>query len=40
MPDPLRWGLTSGQKKCAVLGFAPLPADVARHALDFLEAIK
>ena len=30
----LRWVLTSGQKKCSALGYAPLPADVAKRALD------
>lgn len=29
----LRWILTTGQKKCAALGFAPLPSEVAKHAL-------
>jgi len=30
----LRWELTSGQKKCSALGYAPLPAEVAKRALE------
>jgi phosphate ABC transporter phosphate-binding protein len=33
MTELLRWVLTEGQKKCAALGYAPLPAEVAKHAL-------
>ncbi len=35
--DLVRWMLTSGQKKCSALGYAPLPADVAKRALASLE---
>jgi phosphate transport system substrate-binding protein len=30
----VRWMLTSGQKSCSALGYAPLPADVAQRALQ------
>jgi phosphate transport system substrate-binding protein len=36
MLEFLRWALTSGQKQSAALGYAPLPNDVARQALDAL----
>jgi phosphate transport system substrate-binding protein len=35
----LRWMLTVGQKSCAALGYAPLPADVAGRALTVLDMI-
>lgn len=35
----VRWTLTSGQKSCSALGYAPLPADVARHAMQTAEQI-
>ena len=35
--DLVRWMLTSGQKKCSALGYAPLPTDVAKRALASLE---
>jgi phosphate ABC transporter phosphate-binding protein len=35
-----RWMLTSGQKQCSALGYAPLPAEVANRALESLSAIK
>jgi len=35
--DLVRWMLTSGQKKCSALGYAPLPADVAKRSLASLE---
>ncbi|MGA3089682.1 MAG: phosphate ABC transporter substrate-binding protein PstS [Terriglobales bacterium] len=35
--DLIRWMLTSGQKKCSALGYAPLPLDVAKRALDALD---
>jgi phosphate ABC transporter phosphate-binding protein len=34
--DLLGWALTSGQKKCAELGYAPLPPEIAKAALDSL----
>jgi hypothetical protein len=34
----LRWILTSGQRRCSGLGYAPLPSEVARRALHTLEA--
>jgi len=36
--DLVRWMLTSGQKKCSALGYAPLPIDVAKRALESLDA--
>jgi phosphate transport system substrate-binding protein len=36
----LRWALTSGQKSCSALGYAPLPVDVGKRALQSVEAIK
>jgi phosphate transport system substrate-binding protein len=40
LTELLRWMLTSGQKKCSALGYAPLPAEVAKRALESLDAIK
>jgi phosphate transport system substrate-binding protein len=36
----LRWILTSGQKECSELGYAPLPREVADRELQSLEAWK
>ena len=36
----LRWMLTSGQKECSSLGYAPLPREVAERALREAEALK
>jgi phosphate transport system substrate-binding protein len=36
LTDLLRWMLRSGQKKCSALGYAPLPAEIAKDALDSL----
>ena len=33
----LRWVLTTGQKKCSALGYAPLPAAVAKRALESVD---
>jgi phosphate transport system substrate-binding protein len=35
--DLLRWMLTSGQKSCSALGYAPLPPDLARNAQQSAE---
>ena len=35
-----RWALTFGQKKCSGLGYAPLPPEVAKRALDSLNQLK
>lgn len=35
--DLVRWMLTSGQAKCSALGYAPLPIDVTKRALDSLD---
>jgi phosphate transport system substrate-binding protein len=36
----LRWALTSGQKECSGLGYAPLPSAVASQELQALGALK
>jgi phosphate ABC transporter phosphate-binding protein len=36
----LRWMLTAGQKQCAGLGYAPLPAAVANQELQMLDRFK
>ena len=36
----LRWALTSGQKQSAALGYASLPEEVAKRALDAVGAIE
>jgi phosphate ABC transporter phosphate-binding protein len=38
LTELLRWVLTSGQKKCSALGYAPLPVEVAKSALESLDA--
>ena len=40
LTDLLRWVLTAGQKKCSALGYAPLPAEVAKRALESFEPAK
>jgi len=36
----LNWMLTSGQKECASLGYAPLPRDIAASELQAVNALK
>jgi phosphate transport system substrate-binding protein len=36
----LQWILTSGQKQCSALGYAPLPREIANRELEFLNAFK
>lgn len=36
----LRWILTSGQKECSALGYAPLPREVATQQLELLNTLK
>jgi phosphate transport system substrate-binding protein len=36
----VRWALTSGQRRCSALGYAPLPAEVAKRALESLDQIQ
>jgi phosphate transport system substrate-binding protein len=36
MTELLRWVLTSGQKECSALGYAPLPRDVTDAQLRLL----
>jgi phosphate transport system substrate-binding protein len=36
LAELLRWMLTSGQKSCSSLGYAPLPEDVSTRALETL----
>lgn|SRR5208283_3727812 len=40
LSELLRWVLTSGQKKCSALGYAPLPPEVAKRALESLATSK
>ncbi len=40
LTELLRWTLTSGQKKCSALGYAPLPTEVAKRALESLDSMK
>jgi phosphate ABC transporter phosphate-binding protein len=37
MADLLKWALTTGQKQCASLGYAPLPQKIAASELDALK---
>jgi phosphate transport system substrate-binding protein len=36
----LQWVLTSGQKECSALGYAPLPRETATRELEFLKSLK
>lgn len=36
----LQWMLTSGQKQCSALGYAPLPHEIAARELQFLMSLK
>jgi phosphate transport system substrate-binding protein len=36
----LNWMLTSGQKECASLGYAPLPREIAERELQEVNAVK
>ncbi len=40
MVDVLKWALTDGQKYCADLGYAPLPANVVKMEMAALAKIK
>lgn len=40
LTELVRWMLTSGQKKCSALGYAPLPAEVAKRALGSFDSKK
>jgi hypothetical protein len=40
MVDFVKWALTDGQKYCADLGYAPLPANVVMLEQAALEQIK
>jgi phosphate ABC transporter phosphate-binding protein len=40
LTELLHWVLTSGQKKCAALGYAPLPPEVAKRALESFDPVK
>jgi ABC-type phosphate transport system substrate-binding protein len=35
----LRWVLSSGQKQCSALGYAPLPADLAARESRFVDSL-
>jgi hypothetical protein len=32
--------LTSGQRECSALGYAPLPAEIAKRALESFDTMK
>jgi phosphate transport system substrate-binding protein len=36
----LQWVLTSGQKQCSALGYAPLPREIANRELQLLDSLK
>jgi phosphate ABC transporter phosphate-binding protein len=38
--DLIEWALTSGQKQCASLGYAPLPREIANSELEAVKAWK
>jgi ABC-type phosphate transport system substrate-binding protein len=40
LADLLDWMLTSGQKQCAALGYAPLPHEVAARELQTVTTLK
>jgi phosphate ABC transporter phosphate-binding protein len=40
MKDLLRWVLTSGQRTCSALGYAPLPTDIAKRALESFDSAR
>jgi phosphate ABC transporter phosphate-binding protein len=40
LTELLGWMLTSGQRECSALGYAPLPAEVAKRALESFTATK
>lgn len=40
LQELLRWMLTSGQKECSALGYAPLPRDVASRELQLVNDFK
>jgi phosphate transport system substrate-binding protein len=40
LTDLLRWMLTSGQKQCSALGYAPLPKELASRELQSLSLLK
>jgi hypothetical protein len=40
MVDFVKWALTDGQKFCAELGYAPLPAGVVQMEMASLAKIK
>jgi phosphate transport system substrate-binding protein len=40
LKELLRWVLTSGQRECSALGYAPVPAGVAKRALESFDTTK
>jgi hypothetical protein len=40
MIDFMRWALRDGQKYCADLGYAPLPAEVVAMEMEALKKIR
>jgi len=39
LSELLRWILTAGQKKCSMLGYAPLPSEIAKHAISSIDSL-
>jgi phosphate transport system substrate-binding protein len=39
LSELLRWILTAGQKKCSMLGYAPLPSETAKRALSSIDSL-
>jgi phosphate transport system substrate-binding protein len=37
--EMLRWVLSSGQKQCSALGYAPLPAEIAARESQFVDSL-
>ncbi len=34
----VRWALTAGQNRCSAMGYAPLPAEVAKGTFDYFDS--
>ena len=40
LTELFRWALTSGQRKCSALGYAPLPEQIAKQALESFDSTR
>jgi phosphate transport system substrate-binding protein len=40
MAETLQWALSSGQRQCSALGYAPLPEEIVKRALHLLEDLR